>query len=96
MSRATPEQIAALPHCQDCSRYMRPFRSHAADWPGTVARSNAAMCNTCLRRRKAQAVHAEHAERERARDIRTAVNLRAFIAERRRRGVPAEGFRVDA
>ena len=33
--------------CDDCARVMRPRRSTATDWPGTVASYNRHLCNTC-------------------------------------------------
>ena len=47
-----------LPRCKDCDRPMRPYMSHAKDWPGTRTRNSGEQCKKCY--------HVECARKRRA------------------------------
>lgn len=96
MTPATAEQIAALPKCIECHKPMRPSNTKVAEWPGTRYRCNAVLCSNCNARANSDARRTISDEEQRHRDLRTMVNYRSYIASRRRRGIPAEGLRVDA
>lgn len=71
--------------CQSCHRPMRGSNVRKADAPGTVAKMRAGCCQSCAR--------GSVPSKESVSEYRAAVSaLDAFIAGRRRRGVPAEGI----
>ena len=75
----------------DCHRHMRPTKTKAADYPGTVSYGADGQCSMCYRAKLA----AQQAE---AQDLKHQSNMAqaaAFVAVRRRRGVPPEGLRYE-
>jgi hypothetical protein len=85
------------PACTDCGQPMRPHDAKAKDHPGTVARQNKTNCQSCAQRNRRTA---ESEYRRRGHPARIDDNLipdltpgfRAYLARRRRLGVPAEGI----
>lgn len=43
----TFEEIQALPKCRHCNRPLRPYKTPATDYPGTVFKANATECGSC-------------------------------------------------
>jgi hypothetical protein len=90
-----------LPSCNRCGRPMRPNGATIAEYPDTLARSNATTCSSCsLRsRRNLEREYRKRGHPDRI-DDHIIPNLtpgfRAYLARRRRRGVPAEGHQTAA
>lgn len=87
-----------LPRCPGCGNSMRPRKTRAADWPGTVGRTSGTECSSCSqRRRKAAERHQLGRTRRRNANMlepdELAANpaLAAYIRARRSRGIPATG-----
>jgi hypothetical protein len=82
---------------------MRPHGASVAEYPDTMSRANATTCSSCqqreLRNERAAEIAQEWGYRRRGHpdriDDHIIPNLtpgfRAYLARRRRRGVPAEG-----
>lgn len=73
--------------CRRCGRTLRPAKSTLVDFPGTVSRTRPGDCQTCWQIQRRQVTREVSST-----GIAFMVSgLRGFLAERRRRGVPAEG-----
>lgn len=70
-----------------CGRLSRPGRTPVAEAPGTIARKSLGECESCRKARlAADRRHSERSGRS---------GIEAYIASRRRRGVPPEGLRYQ-
>jgi hypothetical protein len=90
-----------LPSCNRCGRPMRPHGVTIDQHPGTVARANSTTCTSCQqRKRRNEEIEYRRRNHPHRIDDHIIPNLtpgfRAYLARRRRRGVPAEGHQTAA
>lgn len=72
--------------CGECGVLMRPINGRAADYPGTITRVNAQCCFRC---------YVPPPQVVGVPDPLTVAGLVRLLADRRRRGVPAEGVLME-
>jgi hypothetical protein len=86
-------KVSGIALCAEpsCGKMTRPLKAPLTEFPGTVARGGYGKCVVCYR----ASCRAEVSAQQKIRHDSNVAGLEAYMAGRRRRGVPAEGIRFE-
>jgi hypothetical protein len=73
-----------------CGQKLRPSKAAPGEYPGTIVRHAKGMCWPCYRDHD----HVERRPSLSARERAVQIELDAYLAYRRRRGIPAQGIQL--